>query len=147
MRGQNVLFSSKSDEWETPRDFFAAIDSEFHFDLDACATKQNRKCLRFFTRDDDALTRSWSGNVWCNPPYSNIAEWVKKASYEANMGGCEVVVLLIPARTDTRWFHEYLYNKPNVELRFIRGRLKFGGSKNSAPFPSMLAIFRREESP
>lgn len=143
MKGQNVLFSNKSDEWETPHDFFAALDSEFHFSLDACATKQNRKCLRFFTQADDALNRPWSGNVWCNPPYSNISEWVKKACFETNMGGCDVVVLLIPARTDTRWFHEYLYNKPNVELRFIRGRLKFGDSKNGAPFPSMLAILKK----
>ena len=143
MKGQNVLFSSKSDEWETPREFFTTLDEEFHFNLDACATNQNRKCSRFFTSEDDGLNRPWSGNVWCNPPYSNIAEWVKKASCEANMGGCDVVVLLIPARTDTRWFHEYLYNKPNVELRFIRGRLKFGDSKNSAPFPSMLAILKK----
>lgn len=142
MKGQNVLFSSKSDEWETPREFFTTLDEEFHFNLDACATNQNRKCSRFFTSEDDGLNRPWSGNVWCNPPYSNIAAWVKKANYEANMGGCDVVVLLIPARTDTRWFHEYLYKKQNVELRFIQGRLKFGDSKNSAPFPSMLAILK-----
>lgn len=87
MKGQNVLFSSKSDEWETPRDFFAALDTEFHFDLDACATKQNRKCERFYSKDDNALTQPWAGRVWCNPPYSSISAWVKKASREANAGG------------------------------------------------------------
>ena len=147
MRGQNVLFSSKSDEWETPREFFAALDAEFHFDLDACATKQNRKCERFFSKEDDALTQPWAGRVWCNPPYGrDIGKWVRKAAAEIR-GSADVIVMLIHARTDTRWFHEYLYRKPNVELRFVRGRLKFGGSKNSAPFPSMIAVFRKEESP
>lgn len=147
MIGQDVLFSSRSEEWETPREFFAALDAEFHFDLDACATKQNRKCERFFTKEDDALTQPWTGNVWCNPPYGkDISKWVHKATCEIR-GDADVIVMLIHARTDTRWFHEYLYRKPNVELRFVRGRLKFGGSKYNAPFPSMLAILRKEATP
>ena len=88
MQGQDVLFSSRSEEWETPRDFFAALDSEFHFNLDVCATKQNRKCLRYFTKEDDGLKRPWDGNVWCNPPYGrDIGRWLRKAEQEIR-GGC-----------------------------------------------------------
>lgn len=135
----NVHFSSQSNEWSTPQDFFEKLNQEFNFTLDPCATKENAKCAKFYTIEDDGLAQSWDNEVvFCNPPYGReIKHWVKKAS-EA-VGG--VIVMLIPARTDTRYFHDYIYNK--AEIRFIRGRLKFGDSKNSAPFPSMVVIFRR----
>jgi len=82
--------------------------------------------------------------VWCNPPYSDITSWVRKAHEEVSSGRCEVVVMLVPARTDTRWFHDWCYNKRGVEIEFVKGRLKFGGAKYNAPFPSMVVVFRRE---
>lgn len=138
----NVHFSSKSNEWETPQDFFNILDKEFMFDIDVCATKENSKCKRWYEIRDNGLSKSWNDHrVWCNPPYGReIGKWVKKAS-EATGG---VVVMLIPARTDTKYFHEYIYQKPNVEIRFIKGRLKFGGHSNSAPFPSMVVIFKNK---
>ena len=84
------------------------------------------------------------GSVWCNPPYSDITSWVRKAHEEVSSGRCEVVVMLVPARTDTRWFHDWCYNKRGVEIEFVKGRLKFGGAKHNAPFPSMVVVFRRE---
>lgn len=136
-----ALFSHDSDEWETPKDLFDELDKEFHFEIDVCATNENYKCLLHFTPENDGLKADWSPwySVWCNPPYSNIKEWAKKCSEHDGLA-----VMLVPARTDTKWFHEYCYNKPNVELRFIKGRLKFGESKNSAPFPSMIVIFRNQ---
>ena len=133
------LFTSNTDLWSTPQKFFDELNNEFHFTLDVCATEENAKCKRFFTKEDDGLSRSWSmENVWCNPPYGKeISNWVKQAS-EAKGG---VVVMLLPARTDTRYFHDYIYNKS--EIRFIKGRLKFGDATNSAPFPSMVVIFRK----
>lgn len=142
MKGQNVLFSRKSDEWETPPELFEALDAEFHFDLDPCATPENAKCARFFTMEEDGLAQNWGGyRVFCNPPYSNVGQWVKKAAEESMNGA--LVVLLIPARTDTKYFHEYIYHK--AEIRFIRGRLRFSGSKGCAPFPSMVVIFEPKE--
>ena len=137
----NVHFSSQTNEWATPQDFFDTLNEEFNFTLDPCATKENAKCTKFYTMEDDGLSKSWDNEVvFANPPYGrSIKHWVKKAS-EA-VGG--VVVLLIPARTDTSYFHEYIYNK--AEIRFLKGRLKFGDSKNSAPFPSLVAIFHTKE--
>ena len=131
-----VLLSSKSENWETPPHFFQALDAEFHFDLDVCALPENAKCSRYYTPEDDGLSQTWNGICWCNPPYGrSISAWVKKAAESET-----TVVMLLPARTDTKWFHEYIYGK--AEVRFIKGRLKFGGSKNNAPFPSMVVIFR-----
>lgn len=136
----NIHFSSQSNEWETPQEFFDELDKEFNFTVDVCATIENTKCKRFYNRWSNGLAMSWSNDrVWCNPPYGReIGKWVKKAS-EARGG---IIVMLIPARTDTKYFHEYIYQKPNVEIRFIKGRLKFGGHQNSAPFPSMVVIFK-----
>ena len=136
-----TMLSSKDMTWETPQDFFDELDKEFHFNLDPCATPETAKCHAYFTKEDDGLIQNWGGyNVFCNPPYgSEIKHWVKKCSEEGKKKDT-VVVMLIPARTDTRYFHEYIYNK--AEMRFLKGRLKFGDSKNSAPFPSMLVIFR-----
>jgi site-specific DNA-methyltransferase (adenine-specific) len=135
----NIHFSSQSNEWETPQEFFDELNKEFNFTLDPCSTKENAKCPKFYTQTNDGLTQDWNNEiVFVNPPYGReIKHWVKKAS-EA-MGG--VVVMLIPARTDTSYFHDYIYNK--AEIRFIRGRLKFGGHTNSAPFPSMVVIFKK----
>ena len=134
------LFTSTTPEWETPQDLFDELNAEFGFTVDVCANKENAKCSKFFTIEDDGLAQNWSnwgGYKWMNPPYGReIGRWVKKASDSGK------VVALLPARTDTKYFHNYIYNKFNVEIRFIKGRLKFSGSKNSAPFPSMIVIFQ-----
>jgi len=135
----DVLFSSKSHEWATPRWLFAQLDDEFNFTLDPCATDENATCEEYFTKEIDGLKQNWTGMVFCNPPYGRcIGKWVAKAFEEVKKGGATVVMLL-PARTDTKWFHEYIYGQ--AEIRFLKGRLKFGDSKNSAPFPSMIVVF------
>jgi phage N-6-adenine-methyltransferase len=137
------LFTSKTPEWSTPQDLFDELNKEFDFDVDVCATKENAKCEKYFTKEDDGLEHSWHlyNCCWCNPPYGRqIADWVRKAYYLKGYGRAKIVMLL-PARTDTKWFHDYIYNQSNVEIRFLKGRLKFGDSKNSAPFPSMIVIF------
>lgn len=134
-----TLFSSASSEWETPQWLFDSLNSEFHFTLDAAATDQNHKCERYFTISDDALKQPWGSSTWLNPPYGrNVKKWVEKADAECRKGN--TVVMLLFARTDTEWFHKYIYHRH--EVRFIRGRIKFGGSKNNAPFPSMIVIMR-----
>lgn len=135
-----ILFSSNKEDWETPQELFNELDQEFNFTIDVCADNRNKKCKRFYTKEENGLLQNWNNEiVWCNPPYGRkIGEWVKKAE-ESNA----TVVMLLPARTDTKWFHKYIYKK--AEIRFIKGRLKFGNSKNSAPFPSMIAIFRRNK--
>ena len=133
-----LMFSSKTDLWETPQDLFDKLNNEFHFTLDVCANPENAKCDSFYTKEQDGLSQPWKGVVWCNPPYGKqIGSWVRRGFFASLSGN--TVVMLLPARTDTRWFHEYIYGK--AEIRFIRGRLKFGGSKNSAPFPSMVVVF------
>lgn len=133
-----VHFSSKTHEWETPQDFFDTLNKEFKFNLDPCATKENAKCKMCFTPEENGLSKSWRGKrVFCNPPYGReISGWVVKCA----TGGAEIAVALLPARTDTRWWHDYIQGK--AEVRFIKGRLKFGGAKNSAPFPSAVIIFK-----
>lgn len=131
------LYSSASEEWSTPQWLFDEYNNMYRFKLDVCATKENAKCEKFYTKEDDGLKQPWPGNWWCNPPYGRgvTGLWVKKAFEER--GG----VMLIPARTDTKWFHDYIYRQQGVEIRFLKGRLKFGDSKNSAPFPSMIIIW------
>ncbi len=135
-----VMFSSRTDEWSTPQDFYDILNEEFHFDLDVCANEANHKCPLYYDRKQDGLKMPWKGHiVWCNPPYGKeIAKWVEKAYTEHKTHGITIVMLL-PARTDTRWFHSCVYGL--AEIRFLKGRLKFGGCKNAAPFPSMLAIY------
>ena len=134
------FYSSKSDEWATPQEVFDELDKEFHFNLDPCATSENHKCETFYTLQDNGLERSWGGyRVFCNPPYSKMTKWVEKCYRE----GCKdntTVVLLIPSRTDTRYFHDFIYQR--AEIRFIKGRLRFNGHTDPAPFPSMVVIFR-----
>lgn len=136
-----MMFSSATDMWATPQSFFDELNNEFHFTLDPCATKANAKCNKFYTIDEDGLQQDWKGEVvFCNPPYGKmISSWVRKCSQESKKPNTTVVALL-PARTDTRYFHDYIYGKAK-EIRFIKGRLKFGDSKNSAPFPSMVVVF------
>lgn len=135
------LFSSTTDQWATPQDFFDKLDAEFHFSLDPCASEDNAKCKKYFTEEDNGLIQNWGGQrVFCNPPYGReISKWVRKCSEESKKPNT-LCVMLIPARTDTSYFHDYIYHK--AEIRFIRGRLKFGGSSQGAPFPSMVVIFR-----
>ena len=135
-----ALFSRNSDEWSTPSDVFDRLNNEFNFNLDACATDFNHKCQNYFTQAKNGLKQSWGGyRVFCNPPYSNISEWVKKAYYESYKADT-LICLLIPARTDTRYFQEYILHR--AEIRFIKGRLHFNNSKAGAPFPSMIVIYR-----
>lgn len=139
-----ALFSSQRSDWETPQDLFERLDEEFHFTLDPAASEECHKCSRFFTEEQDGLLQPWTGErVFCNPPYGRkIGDWAKKACEEAQNPDT-IVVMLLPARTDTRWFHRYIYGK--AEIRFLKGRLKFGKAKNSAPFPSMVVIWERKE--
>jgi phage N-6-adenine-methyltransferase len=133
----SVHFSSATDLWSTPQSFYDELDAEFDFTLDPCATPENAKCALYYTQDDDGLAQDWSGErVFMNPPYGRaIGHWVKKA-----MESKTLVVCLVPARTDTRWWHDYVI-EGGAEVRFLKGRLKFGNSKNSAPFPSAVVIF------
>ncbi|MCL2650773.1 MAG: phage N-6-adenine-methyltransferase [Candidatus Azobacteroides sp.] len=136
-----VLFSSQNNDWSTPQAFFDKLNEEFHFTLDACALPENAKCKLYFTPEMDGLSRSWSDHTaFVNPPYGKqIAAWVEKCYHESCKENTKVV-LLIPARTDTVYFHRFIYKKAE-EIRFIKGRLKFGNAKNSAPFPSMVVIY------
>lgn len=134
-----VHYSSKTPEWSTPQAFFDTLDAEFDFTLDPAATKENAKCKKFYTEEENGLKQDWKGErVFVNPPYGRvIGDWVKKMSES----GAEVCVALLPARTDTRWFHQYIYGK--AQVRLLKGRLKFGDSKTSAPFPSMVVVWKK----
>lgn len=149
----NPLFSHKSDNWETPNELYDSLNREFGpFVIDVAASFVNRKCSQYYDESSDALNRDWGFRNWCNPPYSRVQEFVIKALAEQKRG--RKTVMLIPARTDTKLFHDYLYNKPHIEIRFLKGRVKFinpdgpllrgtkmNGSNNSAPFASMVVIF------
>ncbi len=137
-----IFFSSATDDWATPQSFFDQLDAEFHFTLDPCASAANAKCRKFYTAQDNGLMQDWGGEVvFCNPPYGRkIFDWVKKC-YEESCKPNTTVVMLIPARTDTRYFHEFIYHRA-TEIRFIRGRLKFGDGKAPAPFPSMVVVYQ-----
>jgi phage N-6-adenine-methyltransferase len=135
----SVHFSSRTDLWATPQSFFDALDAEFGFVLDVCALPENAKCPRFYSPLENGLQQQWQGVCWMNPPYGReIGRWVEKAFKSAQDGA--LVVCLVPARTDTNWWHTWVMRAS--EVRFIRGRLKFGSSKNSAPFPSAVVVFR-----
>lgn len=141
---KKLMFSSIDMTWETPMDVFDKLNSEFGFTLDPCCSKKTAKCSKFYTEEDDGLSKDWSSDkVFVNPPYGReIKKWVEK-SYKESLKGA-LVVMLIPARTDTTWFHDYIYNK--AEIRFVKGRIKFlqdGVQKDPAPFPSMIVIFKQ----
>lgn len=130
---RDLMFSAKSDDWSTPADVYQALNKEFMFDFDPCPLQST---------DRHGLFVDWGGSVFVNPPYSNILNFMDKALLELKKGNCHTVVFLVPSRTDTRWWHDYVL-KHAQEIRFIRGRLKFGSSQNSAPFPSSIIIFNR----
>jgi len=139
----SVHFSSKTDLWATPQAFFDKVAAEHGpFDVDVCALPENAKAPVFFTPADDGLKQEWRGRCWMNPPYGRgIGDWMRKA-YEASQAGAKVVCL-VPARTDTAWWHDYA---AKGAVTFIRGRLKFGDAASNAPFPSALVIFQGGES-
>lgn len=123
---KELMFSSKTDMWETPQDFFDRYDATYHFETDVCALPENAKCARYFTPEMDGLKQEWAGVCWMNPPYGReISKWVRKA-YESARDNLATVVCLLPARTDTKWFHDYVL--PYADVRFIKGRMKFGGA-------------------
>ena len=134
-----TLWSKDSAEWATPQDLFDSLNTLYGFDLDVAATAENSKCRRFFTKEDDGLSQDWGGcRVWCNPPYGRqIGKWVQKAYEESRKPGT-LVAMLLPARTDTAWFHDYAMKG---KVQFLRGRVRFGGAENNAPFPSIIVIF------
>lgn len=144
MKGQKVLLSSNSDEWETPEHIISWLAERFNFDLDPCASKENAKCYDFFTKEDNGLFLNWHGRgfrcAFVNPPYSDIAKWIEKCYLESEKG--MTVVLLIPARVDTRYWHDFIFNKAK-EIIFIKGRLKFNNHKNPATFPSAIIVFKK----
>ena len=143
----NVHFSTGKDDWETPDYIFNMLDNEFHFTLDPCCTHENAKCKKHYTKMEDGLKQTWEGEtVFVNPPYSRKTKdnpgqeaWIKKC-YEESKNA--TVVMLIPARTDTRAFHQYIYGK--AEIRFLRGRIKFKGAENAAPFPTMVVVYKKK---
>lgn len=135
-----LMFSSETDMWATPQDFFDEFDAVFHFKTDVCALPENAKCEQYYTPLDDGLSQEWRGVCWCNPPYGReITKWIEKAATSN-----ATVVMLLPARTDTKWFHKYIL--PFAKIGFVQGRLKFGDAKNSAPFPSMVCIFKGDKN-
>ena len=139
----SVHFSSNTDEWPTPQDFFDKCNAEFALELDVCADDANHKCPRYFTRETNGLAQDWApARCWMNPPYGReIGDWMRKAWIEAQRGA--LVVCLVPARTDTAWWHDYAMRGT---VRFIRGRLRFGNAEASAPFPSALVIFSQQNN-
>lgn len=155
MVGRAYLPPAASVEWGTPLDLFADLDAEFHFDLDVAASATNHLCARYLTRAEDALTAPWPGQrCYCNPPYGRqIRQWVQRA-VEESLYHDKLVVMLVPARTDTVWFHRYLwcrrYHRPvsGVQLRFLPGRLRYvlpGGAAQPAPFPSLVVVLGRSD--
>jgi phage N-6-adenine-methyltransferase len=134
---RNVHFSSRTDLWSTPQDLFDKLNAEFGFTLDVCAIPENAKCAKFYSPTDDGLAQPWTGVCWLNPPYGDtIGKWLRKATGAVKQGA--TVVALVPARTDTRWWHDYVQGA--TEIRYLKGRLKFGGGKHSAPFPSAVVV-------
>ena len=139
-----VIFSSDDMTWETPQNIFNKLDNEFNFTLDVCALAETAKCKKYYTPETDGLKQEWNGTCWMNPPYGRqIGEWLKKA-YEESLKG-NTIVCLIPSRTDTKYWHDYCMKAS--EIRFVKGRLKFGNATNSAPFPSAVIVFNKGNNP
>lgn len=136
------MYASSSNDWETPQWLFDRLNQIFTFQLDACASEENKKCEKYFSEADDGLSQKWGGyRTWCNPPYGKqISKWVAKAA-ETVKDNNSLVVMLLPARTDTAWYHDYISNNPQAHTVFLRGRLHFNNSKWNAPFPSMIVVF------
>jgi phage N-6-adenine-methyltransferase len=143
---QQVMFSSAVNDWSTPQKFYDRLDTRFGFTLDPCADSWNHKCGKFYTTAEDGLSKNWQGEtVFCNPPYGReIKGWIKKC-YEESLKPDTTVVMLIPSRTDTAYWHDYVMKA--AEIIFVRGRLKFGEATNSAPFPSAVVVFENNKTP
>ena len=138
-----VMYSSKTDKWATPQYFFDDMNRKYKFEVDVCANKQNAKCSKYYTEKQDGLKQKWEGTCWCNPPYGRtIGLWLEKAYNSSIMGA--LVVCLVPSRTDTKWWHNWALKG---EVEYLQGRLKFGDSKNSAPFASALITYRPPSTP
>ncbi len=138
MKSMSAMMSSASDMWETPQELYDEIDEQYHFDIDVCAVPLNAKCEHYYTPEQDGLSQQWEGCCWMNPPYGRqIGKWMRKAYESAQQGA--TVVCLVPARTDTAWWHDYAMKG---DITFLRGRLKFGKSKVGAPFPSAIVVFK-----
>lgn len=140
------MYSSLRADWETPPEVFDPLNEEFSFTLDVCATPETAKCSAYYTPEYDALSRTWWGTCWMNPPYGRqIGKWVRKAYEESRRGA--TVVCLLPARTDTAWWHDYCMQAD--EVRFLRGRVYFwqdGARSAAAPFPSAVVVFREVQA-
>lgn len=144
----NSIFTSNKEDWETPRALFEELNKEFNFDIDVAASNENAKLPKYYTKQENALNGVWEGNVFCNPPYGKqLVKWVKKAYDEYERDSNRTIVLLIPARTDTSYWHDYIFGK--AEVRFLRGRLRFEvagqAAIDPAPFPSSIVIFMNKE--
>jgi phage N-6-adenine-methyltransferase len=141
----NSWYTSNREDWATPQDFFDRMNNEFSFDIDVCANENNAKCDQYYDIEKDGLGANspWMGNIWCNPPYgTKMEQWLKKGMQEIQNGNANVVVYLIPCRTDTKAWHDYCMKSD--EVRLIKGRLKYNDGDSSAPFPSCVVIFRKE---
>ena len=140
-----LMFSTGTSYWSTPQYLFDELNKKFNFTIDVCADTTNKKVKKYFDIKSNGLVQSWQNNIcWCNPPYGReISTWIKKAKDECS-SDC-VIVMLLPARVDTKWFHEYIYTNDDCKISFIKGRLKFSGSKNSAQFPSMIVVFKKSD--
>lgn len=139
---KGLAFSSEKDDWRTPKWLFDKLNAEFDFDVDLCASDDNYLCEEYYTKERNGMDADLRGKrVFCNPPYgrTKTSKWIR---FCANCQA-DVVVMLLPARTDTKSFHELIYGK--AEIRFLKGRLKFGGAKHNAPFPSMIVVFRGDK--
>ena len=135
-----VHYMSDKHTWETPQEFFDLLNEEFNFEIDLACEKETAKCDKYYTKENDGLDKVWNKVSWLNPPYGNsIGSWVQKAYLSAKFDG-GTIVCLIPSRTDTKWWHDYVMKAK--EIRFVKGRLKFGGLKSSAPFPSAVVVFQ-----
>ena len=144
MSNLEVHFTNKSNEWETPRSLFKELDDEFNFTIDVCATKESAKCERFYNKQSNGLAQSWENEIaFMNPPYGReIGTWIEKA-YRESLNGA-IVVCLIPARTDTRYWHDYIF--PNAEVRFLKGRVKFLNNGEEVEYIEQLGLFGEEQS-
>ena len=141
---QKSMFKSEKQTWETPDEMFSRLNSVFDFNLDACADELNRKCEKYYTETDNSLTKDWVGNVWCNPPYSKFQIDFVKHGYNESLKNDSTVVFLIPARPDTKLWQDFIFKNASL-ICFVKGRIKFKGAKDSAPFPSALVVFSKND--
>ena len=141
---QKSMFKSEKQTWETPDEFFARLDKIFSFNLDACADGSNKKCEKYYTETDNSLTKEWFGSVWCNPPYSKFQRDFVKHGYNESVKNNSTVVFLIPARPDTKLWQDFIFKKASL-ICFVKGRIKFKGAKDSAPFPSAIVVFSNND--